>query len=214
MYTILLYSIHRYHLTFNVHFKITNLKFDFREAKSNLKYDDSVIISNSKIIFRNNCTSRYFDMKRFFDYLINQPHVHVESLIKNLLKCIKILLVINQRIELLCGSIMKIMGISQAVCAALNCGYPFSHVARFEVLDQFESTQQNRSHPGQIKAQLIIIIDKRRLHAWRQISLRKIDEQFLMCDSHCLDVISTSLQRVKWTRDRCESFCHYYLKVV
>ncbi|KRY20320.1 hypothetical protein T12_7663 [Trichinella patagoniensis] len=51
---------------------------------------------------------------------------------------------------------------------------------RCEVLDQLESTQQNRSQPGQIKAQLIILIDKRRLHAWRQISLRKIDEQFLM----------------------------------
>ncbi|KAL1231061.1 Ubiquitin carboxyl-terminal hydrolase [Trichinella spiralis] len=59
--------------------------------------------------------------------------------------------------------------------------YSFAHIhERCEVLDQLESTQQNRSQPGQIKAQLIILIDKRRLHAWRQISLRKIDEQFLM----------------------------------
>ncbi|XP_003378272.1 hypothetical protein Tsp_02355 [Trichinella spiralis] len=65
---------------------------------------------------------------------------------------------------------------------------------RCEVLDQLESTQQNRSQPGQIKAQLIILIDKRRLHAWRQISLRKIDEQFLMYVCVIHSVLTSSQQ--------------------
>ncbi|KRY40758.1 hypothetical protein T01_1086 [Trichinella spiralis] len=76
---------------------------------------------------------------------------------------------------------------SGSVPNLFNCTcQPLLLYFRCEVLDQLESTQQNRSQPGQIKAQLIILIDKRRLHAWRQISLRKIDEQFLMkkLDTH------------------------------
>ncbi|KRY78977.1 hypothetical protein T4A_5238 [Trichinella pseudospiralis] len=167
-----------------------------------------------------------------FDFREAKSNVHVESLIKNLLKGIEILLVIRQRIELL-----------RAVCATLNCGYPFSHVARCELLDQFESTQQNRFHPGQIKAQLIILIDKRRLHAWRQIFLRKIDDQFLMyVVSHILNFETNYLVVIKLFKGKknifssvihivltssqqacnvssgheidADHFCHYYLKVV
>ncbi|KRY89514.1 hypothetical protein T4D_5826 [Trichinella pseudospiralis] len=121
------------HLTFNVHFKITNLKvfnitkifqFDFREAKSNY-HKIAKQISAYKFLFwliyykqqqnhfRNNLTSRYFDVSNatfsLLFFLLDETiqHVHVESLIKNLLKGIEILLVIRQRIELLCGSIMK-----------------------------------------------------------------------------------------------------------
>ncbi|KRZ34274.1 hypothetical protein T4B_11647 [Trichinella pseudospiralis] len=178
-----------------------------------------------------------------FDFREAKSNVHVESLIKNLLKGIEILLVIRQRIELL-----------RAVCATLNCGYPFSHVAvcqiylitlpavaslfcRCELLDQFESTQQNRFHPGQIKAQLIILIDKRRLHAWRQIFLRKIDDQFLMYSdilnylvviklfkgkknifSSVIHIVLTSSQQAcnvsSGHEIDADHFCHYYLKVV